>query len=63
MGHAKNYVGVGYRFSPWNYLPPTTQSNEIDNYVAGGGGPTMSLAKLVEEITGGTKEHDAVHPR
>ena len=62
MGHTKKSVGVGNRFSPWNYPPPTTQSHAIDYYVAGGGGPTTSPAKAVEEITGGIKEHDAGHP-
>ena len=63
MVHAKFFVGVGNRFSPSYYPPPTTQSHNIDDYVAGGGGPTTSLVKAVEEITGGTKEHDDVHPR
>ena len=61
VGHAKKYVGVGYRFSTWNYPPPTTQSHMIDDFVAGGGGPTTSLAEAVEELTGGSKEHDAGH--
>ena len=63
MGHAINYVGVGYRYIPWNYPPPTTQSHAIDYYVAGGGEPTTSLAKAVEEITRVIREHDAGHPR